>query len=444
MNKNQVIALAIGIIMILSTIGFAFYAVSDKTNSGTPAVTDIPPEQPATEMKFSAAGISAKISELMPAVKIAGQTNEYDIGKIDSSIREIKGVKTIESVFGNTVQKPLNYIATISFEKELSAQTLIQAIEKKGLVSGIDGYSFALVELPKKIVFKSESSDLNISKEYDFSDSLSNAYVGLNSLKGDEIIVNVSATFAGSKLVDYFSVEESNITAEPISGTAMLEAPIKSLEQGLVFSGKAFFSNVPDKNSLDAKLLQISDVNNAEIEIPSIAPKLVVSIPEALSEEKIHDLNVFVNSLGPQNFSFSNEASFEGTIPFDIDKNLLDAKTRLEAELNAMQVQNAVVEESFGVVYGKLFLTKEDSKVPSEQLKQLLEDSFLKEIAIQQYGILELASIFDSNTNATSYSIDSNSVPASVNPGHSIGDKVNAKITYYIVRNKIVYIMAEE
>ena len=443
MNKNQVIALALGILMLLSTIGFAFYAVSDNAQPGTPKDDETQPEQPATQIKFTADGISAKISELMPVIKIAGSTNEYGIVKIDSAIAQIQGVKNIESLFGDTTKRPLTYVATIYFEKGLTVSDLVKKIEETGLVSGIDGYSYAVVELPKKIVFKSENSDLNLSKEYEFSDSLSNAYVGLNSIKGDEITATVSATFQGAKLVDYLSVEEENISAKPVQGTAVLEVPLKSLEASLFFSGKAFFSSVPEQSALQQSLSLIADVNNAEVQVPAIAPKILVSSPSVLSEEQLRDLNVFVQSLNSQDFSFSNEGAFSASIPFDTDANLLDAKAKITAQIKTMGIENASVEESSDTVYGTLSLTQADSNNSSRQLKQLLESYPLSEITIQQPGQLELTEIFDAETNA-SYLIDSNSVPAAVKPGHVLSDKISAKISYYIVRNRIAYIAAEE
>ena len=339
MNKNQVIALALGILMLLSTIGFAFYAVSDNAQPGTPKDDETQPEQPATQIKFTADGISAKISELMPVIKIAGSTNEYGIVKIDSAIAQIQGVKNIESLFGDTTKRPLTYVATIYFEKGLTVSDLVKKIEETGLVSGIDGYSYAVVELPKKIVFKSENSDLNLSKEYEFSDSLSNAYVGLNSIKGDEITATVSATFQGAKLVDYLSVEEENISAKPVQGTAVLEVPLKSLEASLFFSGKAFFSPVPEQNALQQSLSQTMELLK---EKEGAAVEKHGELVKVVGERKLHEME--------------------------------ERQREMRDEARRMQAQQRKIEDKARAIYGRL---KAGEKISREEMMVLQQSGIL-------------------------------------------------------------------
>ncbi|MDD5163334.1 MAG: hypothetical protein PHD95_03955 [Candidatus ainarchaeum sp.] len=445
MNRNQIIALAIGILMISSTIGFAFLSVTNQQpgNPDTSGNTDNTPVPPASEIKFKADSQKAKVVDILPLIKIFGATSEYDIQKIDASIYGITGVKKISSVFDTTSASSLTYVAEISLEPGLSPQMLVKEITGRKILSSPDGVSYAVVELPKKIVFQSENSDLNLSKEYEFADSQGQALIGFGSIKGDEILVSVSATFAGSKLVNLISVEEENLTAKQLSGTASLELPIKSLEPNLVFSAKAFFSNNPASEELKSKISQIQDFNSVEIEAASIAPKITLSGETALPEEQVHDLNVFVQSLNPQSASFFNQGGFSASIPFDSDANLADAKARLEAQLKTMGLENVLAEENSGTLYGNVSLQQTGTGTPALQLRQVLDSYSLLEIQILQPAGLELSGIFDANANAT-YAIDSNSIPAQIKPGHSIGEKLKASILYYTSRGKIIYIAAEE
>jgi hypothetical protein len=445
MNKSQIIALAIGILMLSSTIGFAFISVADQSagnpdNSSNP---DNPPIRPASEIKFKAGSQKAKVVELMPLIKIFGSTSEYNIQKIDASIYGITGVKTVSSVFGNNAPPVLAYVAEISFEKSLDAEKLVEAIKEKNILSEVDGFSFAVVELPQKIVFQSENKDLNLLKEYEFASRQSQALIGIASIKGDDLLVSVSATFAGAKLADLLAIEEENLTAKTVPGAASLELPVKTLEPKLVFSAKSFFSNNPDSNELKARISRISDFNSVELEAAAIAPKIMLSGGNFLLEEQIHDLNVFIQSLKPQSVSFFNEDSFAASIPFDSDANLADAKAKLEAQLKTMSLENVLVEESSGILYGNISLQQTSTSTPALQLMQILDSYSLQEIKILQPASLELSNIFDANASMN-YAIDSNSVPAQVRPGHSISDKVKAKILYYTSRGKIIYIAAEE
>ncbi|MDD5147861.1 MAG: hypothetical protein PHH08_00170 [Candidatus ainarchaeum sp.] len=441
MNKNQVIALAIGILMLSSTIGFAFMSLSGQAPAA--ANTGDTPVPPASEIKYSAKFQPAKVVEIMPLIKIFGYTSEYDIQKIDSAIAGISGVTKVTSVFGNTAPPNLTYIAEISFSRDFGPETVVGEIKSRGILQGVDGYALGVVDLQKKIVFKSENADLNLTKEYEFADTQSPALVGFADLKGDDVLVTVSAVFAGSKLVDLMSIEEQNITAAPSSGTQNLELSIVSLEPSLVFSGKAFFSAKPDSDALKAKIGSIADVNWVELGALSIAPKLTLSGPLQISEEQVHDLNVFILSLNPQDVSFVNQGLLEVSIPFNDDANLADAKARLALQLKAMDLNSVSIGENSGELFGSVSLMRADSNALSGQLRQLLESFSLQDIAIMQPARLFMSEVADSNANAV-YPVDSNSVNAQVKAGHAIGDKVKANILYYIVRKKIAFIAAEE
>ena len=442
MDSGKIFAIVIAIIMLGSTVGFAFWSVSNaQENNPTP--TDNTPQQPATEVSYQAENIDANVIEILPSIRIVGLSKELNINKIDSAIYSLEGVKSVSSVFSNA-SGTFYYVATIAFSagSQASANSVVSEIQDKNILSGVDGYSFAIIELEKKILFQSENQDLNLPKEYEFSDSASNALIGFSSIKGDALKVTVSATFSGNTLTQLSAIETQNLAAEPFFGEASLSAPISSLGGEMLFSGNVFFSGIPNEASLKEKLSALQDVNGSELSVPSIAPKLFISAPLAISEIQLHDLNVTIQSLQPQSADFSNTDSFSASIAFDTDKNLSDAKKQIQAALASIKITDADVSESFGQVSGTVYLSKTDAN-PSAALQKLLAADSLQEILIFQKAALHIEQVFDAGTNSN-YAIDSNSVDALVKPGHSVGDSINAKLNYYLLRKKIAYIAAQE
>ncbi|MBN1940963.1 MAG: hypothetical protein JW772_02160, partial [Candidatus Diapherotrites archaeon] len=325
---------------------------------------------------------------------------------------------------------------------EYSSQEMFESIEASGLFESLIGFSFALVELPQKILFESENSELGLTREYEFADNFSNAIVGLESIKGDKLKVDISATFLGTELADIFAYEAENITATPIWGDTKLDLEVASLEKEILFAATVFASNALTKDSLESELETIADVNSVEINFPSIAPKIFVSSASAWEDSKVHDFNIFLQGIEHQRADIFNDTEFFVEIVFDTDSNLLDAKQAIEAQISAMGAE-ASVEENSDEILGSLFLLTVDSAKAALALEELLSANAFGEITIKQIGRLGLAELTDANTS-TAYAVPNNEIDATLNTGHLIGDSVSAEITYSVVRGEIGYIRAVE
>lgn len=441
MDSKQLIALLIIVVMAASTIGFTFfYDFPDQENNGNePPPLDGEP----TEMVFTAEDVPATVSDLLPLIRIEAETTATDISSLMKAIYAIEGIRKANGRFqtagGTMLGMGFVFVADISFDADLNSSQVIERLGQQAGLRNIDGFQFALVELPRKVtVF---NKDMNISRDLNLSENVSEALVGFAAIKGDELLLGINATFFGATLRKLDVFETLNITAEPVAKTALLSAPIKSLENRLLFGASVSFSQFELVSDLNAQIRSISGFVDANVEIPGLRPEIFVSSDVNLSPENANDLNKLLYDLNAVKVDIST-TPLSATIlfPASISGSQFEQKLAMVEQLFKLSSIDAVIEQSSGFLFGQIELSSSDSKQAAADLNALLGGISAQ---IQQPGSLAVNEIFESDSSKTLL-VPNGEISALLLPGHSVGEQVAVNVEYDLVRGEIAYIRATE
>ena len=433
----------ISVIMVGSIVGFtAFYSFPDQ---GQDTVNGDEPVLPPTAIDFVAENIEVTIDQMLPTMSIQAETSETDLVAINTSIYGIEGIKRINAGFEQASYTSLGmgyiYVAEISFDSDLNLGFVLERLEEETSLKYIDGYTFALVELPPEIEMQSRESALGLSQTYNFSENISEALVGFDAMEGDQLTVSVSATFIGDDATNIMAFEEANLTAAPVEKSTLIEAEIASLESTMFFEAELPYSLLDSASLLEEEIAAIGDVNSANIFMSGVDAKISIN-GEGLGIAKFSELEIFLNDLNAGGVSIENqplksELSFE-EITSD---SFSEKKALIEAKLEELEIE-AIVEEIKGMLSGQVLLLLPDSKQTASELTALLESKGLA-AEITQPGELALLELPGPDSNST-YAVPSGLVQSMLKTGHSIGDTVNAKVDFALVRGFLQSAQAAE
>jgi hypothetical protein len=446
-DSKAIFSILVALIMIGSIVGFtAFYNFPDQEqNSGG----DQQPVQPPTSLDFVADDVNAIVFQMLPSMKISGETGETDIARINSRIYAIEGVKRLSSKFEQSQYTMLGtgfvYSAEISFSSDLNIPAMLERIESATSLKYIEGYTFALIELPKSIEMKSKEAALGLSKNYAFSEDITEAFVNFGTMEGDLLNVSVSATFIGDEATNILAYENENLTARPIQGKAVLEAEVASLENRLLFSAEITRSGLGAAEKLEQDANAINGVLATDFSIPSIAPKIYIEgqggLPEdgfARLEQALQDLNA--DSVSIENNPVAVTVSFSESLD---SQAFLEKKQAIEALIPFIALDfAALVKEETGTLSGQLSLEGSASSQAASSLSKILAP-VAQEFEIFQPGKVLAEEIFDQGTN-TAYEVPNGEIQALLLPGHAIGSGATVEAEYEIARGKISSSFATE
>ncbi len=441
MDSKQLMALLIIVVMAASTIGFTvFYNFPDQENNGNqPPPLDGEP----TEMVFTAEDVPATVSDLLPSIRIKAETTATDISSLMKAIYAIEGVRKAngrfqaasDTVFGTGFV----FVGDISFDADLNSSHIIERLEQQASLSNIDGLQFALVELPKKVIVFNK--DMNISRDLNLSENVSEALVGFAAIKGDELLLGINATFFGATLRQLDVFETLNITAEPVAKTALLSVPIKSLENRLLFGAPVSFSQLEPIRDLNARIRSISGFVDANVEIPELKPEISVSSDVNLSEQNANDLNKLLYDLNAVKVDIST-TPLSATIlfPASITGSEFEQKFAMVGQIFYLSSIEASIKQDRGFLSGQIELSSSDSKQPVSDLNALLGGISAQ---VQQPASLAVNEIFDSDSGKTLL-VPKEEISALLLPGHSLSEQVTVSVEYDLVRGEIASANATE
>ncbi len=440
MDGRQLFALFIVLIMAASTIGFALFYRSPDQDTGNQGNEPPPLVVEPTEMAFSAEGVQASVSQLLPSIKVVAETTESDFGKLSTDIYAIDGIRKVRGGFKPSPDSVLGtgfvFVGDISFETDLNTAYVLEKLEQEAGLQNIEGFAIALVALPKKtMVF---NQDVNISRDLNLSKNLAEAFVSFSTMEGDELLLTINATFKGNELASLSLVETLNITAEPVAKQAVLSAPIASLENRLLLEADVSGSQAYLLSDLNARANSIEGVLLADISVPDPDPVLSISSDATLVFEQLNDLNGFLYDLNAVDVSIFNEP-LSVAVAFPLGTGLDEKQAALDQYLSNNGI-DANVEQGTGFLFGQVELASSDSGQAASELTTLLGPV---PASIRQPGTLALQEVFDSALDKP-YTVPKGRVDALLLPGHSLGETVDVNIEYSLVRGEIAYITALE
>lgn len=439
MDVKSLFTIFVAIVMIGSIVGItAFYSFPDQdSGDGEP----VGPASPVA-IDFEAGGVEAKVFQLLPSIRIQAETEETDIIAVNTSVYEIEGVRNVSGVFQQWDYTSLGtgyvYIATVSFEAGLSYAEILEKLEEETSLRNIDGYSFALLELPKTVAMKSVNKTLDLTRDYTFVENISEAMVEFGSLEGDVLKASVTATFVGENATNVMAIEEKNLTAEPVRKSISLQLPIGSLESILEFETGLPYSGLDTVSDIETELEALAGIEDAEVLLLAPEPVLSVSGSEVVSETAFSEIKSFLDELEAE--VSLQENPFEATIVFTegigsgaFEQNKLD----VEQKLSGLSIA-AVVKEAEGKISGKVVLASPDSGPNAFDLKELFDSKGL------QLGLLELMQPAQLTVDSIGgmqdekmHPVESGLLQAVLLPGHDLGDIVPVEVELVLVRNEL-------
>ncbi|MAG21909.1 MAG: hypothetical protein CL943_01205 [Candidatus Diapherotrites archaeon] len=440
MDKAQIGALLIAVFFVGSIIGSSLLFTPPPISQ---APTTNPDDIQPTQLSMEASNIEATVVLILPKLKIVAETSEINIEELDTSIYSVEGVKRIASFYSQVDQSEiaagLMYVADIQLIAGTDAEEVFEQIKEKPGLEQAEGFPFALVTLPSEIDFI--NAQLDITKSHSLRRAESEALIAFDTERGDELRVNLSATFIGEDPLNLFAYELQNTSIITVPGEAVVEAEIASLQPKLLFDITTNYSQLPLLEELETELANTPGLSDTNLFKPFIEPKISLINDTNISEEKAADLNVLVASLSDDTI-FYNEISFRASLFFEDGTDLAPLKAQLQEKLDELELSAVVIQETIGHATGGAFLKSEDASQEMELVKNLIEDKGFETFLVLQEGQIVLEKVdWD---DETSYEIESGLVDTAFSKSHSVGDTVTVRVAYTLVRNKIDEISAFE
>ncbi len=224
------------IIIMLGSVGIAMVSNSDGQKPTDTPQTPAPNLAP-TIIPFAADNVDAKVEDLFGAFILTGTTAQPDLAKIDAQLTGIEGVVRVSSQFrsleGTEGPQKLTYFAEVTYDNQrLTPPQLLQAIQTQAsFLQEVVVYPIGLVSLPATVQLV--NTDLNLTKDYRFTDPFAQAFLTVDTQKGDTIQVHINADLAGEQVRQMVVYESQNTGNAPqyvsLTGTYAIDALGKNL-----------------------------------------------------------------------------------------------------------------------------------------------------------------------------------------------------------------------
>jgi len=440
-------SLFIIVVMVGSILGFAVLYTGSRDESPSPTNEPSPFDE-GTILDMQSGAVKGKVIELLPKILFSAGTNEADIGEIDALLYSIEGIYRIDSRYRQNTEPSISgaliYIAEISFDdSSISAEELMDAIKEntEEVLFGAEAYKIVLVSIPKEIEFT--EPDLNLTRTHVFDEALTQAYVTIDSMKGDEIEIIIRASFSGKALISSIAYLNENITASPEYIFLEKEVLIDSLKEELFFSVEMNYSSFLEEDELKERILSLEGIN--EVELNTLLPKefITIEVADVNASDFTQDLNTFLTDYnGIQFFSFEENESFEVFVSFEEVFDLTSFKTQFSEQLNSFELQEFSFTESKGNATGDIKFSGE-VLTATDSLESLFNSLSFDEAMIFQKASATASSLTDPETEKE-FLVEEGSFELFLLPGHSVGETVSMEIRFTGIRDKATAIEAVE
>ena len=433
LTKQQLGAIFMAVIMFGSILGI--FGLQGNSNNNAPEgyVPDVPVNQTPTAVPYEVPTVDATVLELFPTIIIIAKSGDFELNETTSKILSIEEVISINNAqFFDSASSNENFRADIRLNSPESIQTAFDSISAIESLTNIQIFPQALVSLPESVEFRNEGLDL--TQEHTFVEPQTQAYVTMNTLKGDELTVSLNASFEGSVLVSLNAFELSNSSSASQIYFTDDSFSIASLENEFLVRGSVDYSQ---RELLENAKTIIEENNGAStIQVSPLNTSMSVYFSDSNSFFA-EDLNFLLSSFeGVVSNNIAPDNSLV-IVVFDPETDFDFLKTSLEEELNSFGFDVERIEEPVVSLQGT---------IQAESKEALLESIEQTNIIIEplQKATIEADSIFIPDAN-TSFPLSAGSFEAFVNLERSQGDQVNLSLVIFASeRNGITDIQAQE
>ncbi len=434
------------IVIMVGSVGIAL--VSNSTDQQPTEGEPKPPSQAPTIIPFLAEDAEATVEDLFGAVVLSASTPQPDLAKIDAQLLAIPGVSRVNSQFRELTAaeagpQKLFYFAEVIYDKAIPPNELLQHIQQQANFLGdVVVYPVGLVQLPETLHFVNQ--DLNLTRDYTPRDRFAQAFLMVDTQKGDSIKVHVQADLAG-ELVQQMTVYESQ---NPSNVPQLLEVSglyeIKALGKNLTVLGDLpYSSKLPDVNALQKEALDVEAIVTGSVDFEN-PPLILQAQPKEAFAPKSADLNQMLYQVtGIRRVRLYDEENkvlidFDSMAPYD------DLKQEIYAVFAAAGFKKDRLEITDPLVRVTGVFDTASSQLGG--VAQKLEAVFQKHgihVQIYQPATLLAEKFLDPKTG-NDYSIEGGEFQALVKPAHQEKDLVELGIQFLGKRDRAEKIQAME
>lgn len=442
LSGTQVFALAIVVVMVGSSIAFALLSGGDTSPTNTVPTQPLS-DSAGTPLTYSAV-VSAKIKNMAASFTIVSPTGEVDIGKIDSLVSSVSGVRQVSSRFRQVQDSELVYYADVSFDdKKTSFETLEKALIEKtrGIFLSPTFIRNGFVEIPKTVQLT--NADLNLTKTQTFESQLVPGRLESLSQSGDVLSVQLQVVLAGSLLqsVQAFEIQNSNENTVTQNRLSTADVTVIATEPVLGLIGQADYA--PDSNNdinpdfWQNKINAAANVSSGPVSI-SQSPVLGFTI------KKIIALEPFLNFLSTLNTTNKTQA-YTGQLPYQvtIEVNSKEDYFKIKKSVDDyLQSANVLPSDVSFLpmleIQSQITVIPESansSKVAADKIQIALKNdaTSIKLFQLAQFSVGQLTD----DTNAT-FTVPSGQIEGRIVPGTKIGDVISAIMQFSTRRNTMI------
>ena len=449
MDKNKIYVIVIAVLILGSTLGFAMISFSGRQQI-QPQTGNLPPlENQPTTFEYTTQNTPATVTQMLPSLSLAGETEEKDIKVIDTAVYSIPEVRAIQSSFSIPPEGSdfsLIYSAKLSFSSDVTAEYIIEQIREKAPLGQMDALTYALVEIPQQLTLQSKNNP-EFTQEHEFESNVSEALVSLGTAPLDEIEVEINVTLAGKKVMKLFAFETRNLNTEPTVHTYSEEFEISTLEieKELTFLTSGPLLNI-DADELETEITELENIESAEVTVQTLSENFIVEILTEVANvtEMKSGIETSLPEIeGVESIEFAPEEEQSLTflqflINFDHSSDFPALSAQVEEELLALGLGESdyFVSEPLVSIIATITLSETDALQTSALLKALLET---KNITTDIYQSVTIpAESFTDTETATTYANDSGMIKAYIVPENLQAETILLEITYTTSRNSTV------
>ena len=438
--------------LVIIMVGSVGIALVSNSNAPKPTDQQEPPalKEAPTIIPFVAEDVNATVEDIFGAMIVTASTTQPDITQIDAQLLGITGVSRVNSQFkelkdASKGPQPLSYFAEVVYAKEIAASKLLSDIQKQATyLSEVAIYPIGLVSLPDTLSLV--NADLNLFKEYPLKDAfkLSQAFLTVDTRKGDTVLVHVEADLAGDRIQRMMVYESQNPSNAPLilelTGTYAIAGLVKNLA---VLGKLPYSSSPPDANALQKEALNVEAMVAGEVQFENPPLVLQVLVPAGFSA-KSSDLNRMLYQVtGVRRVRFHED---EGKV-------FLDFLNTANYDGLKKDVQNVFA--AAGFKQEQLTFTDPDIRVTGvfdASTNELAAVSQKLVALFKKYGVavdsfqpatIQAEKLVDPKTG-NEYAIADGSFQALVKPGHKEKDLVGLGIQFVGKRDRAEKIQAIE
>jgi len=453
MEKKQILIIFIAIIMIASIIGFAVTSSqnTNKTNTNTE-------QKPSTEepvLEFSASNVEGTINSLLFSGLIIGCTSKQDLTEINRELLKIKTIKAItSSMFFKEPRlcNNLGFRAEMVFDSNTDFSLLSNEVQEKAGLSNIVIYRKAIVKIPQNVKLKGAgiAADLNITKDFNFSQPFVEAFVEPNTLEKDNVLVDLQLQLKGNQIVSVNAFVSQNLSLysfHEIERTTKLF----SLEKKIVFELKNAEYDGFNTAEIEARLKDLNEVSNALIKVSDLSKfSVIVNYSDlnsidfnkleffSLVEEKLKTLPEIksIELSEPTN----NSSTFRVLIDWNTSVNLIELQNKIKELLFSfgLKEKRISITNPVATIQGEIDITVTETKELADKINKLLFPRIVPEL--HQLAKIAFSKLEDQNE----FFYAEEPIDAVILTGHSMLDDINFTIRFAAERDKIVQALAIE